>query len=70
MFEGLFNSGLNVWWSKTKKLLELLTMSVKLVRNWPLLSTIAFRGSDSLVFRKIIAMFKSIYQALRLSPSN
>ena len=50
--------GLTVDWifgaTEQKKLLKLLAMSIGLVRNSPLLLTIVFGDSDSLVFREII----------------
>ena len=52
--ESLFYSRLNVWRNRTKKLLKLLAMSIRLVRNSPLLLTVVFGDSDSLVFREII----------------
>ena len=49
---------------KQKMLLKLLAMSIKLVRNLPLLSGIAFGDSYSLVFSEIIAMFQSFQNQL------
>ena len=53
-FESLFNSRLDVWCNRAKKLLKLLAMSIGLVINSTLLLTIVFGDSDSLILSEII----------------